>query len=127
MDKKTLRNDLILIGSLLLVAVTSFIIVATTRSAKSNNYANVYVQNDVSFSIDLQEDEEKDYPVYAIHSDKVLLTIHRIDHGVKVISSTCPHKDCIQTGYVNVRNKPIICAHNQVYIIIDSKAAGAIR
>ena len=84
-------------------------------------------ENEISFTIDLQEDEEKDYPVYAFNSDKVLLTIHRIDHGVKVSSSTCPHKDCVQTGYVNVTNKPIICAYNQVYIIIETKAAGTIR
>ena len=127
MDKKTLRNDLILIGSLLTVAVTALIIVSTTRSVKNVNYANVYVQNEPSFSIDLQEDEEKDYPVYAINSDKLLLTIRRTGHGVRVVSSTCPHKDCIQTGYVDVRDYPIICAYNQVYIIIDKTPVGEIR
>lgn len=127
MDKKTLRNDIILIASLLLAAIISLIVVFSLRSKKDNKYANVYVQNEISFTIDLQEDEEKDYPVYAFNSDKVLLTIHRIDHGVKVSSSTCPHKDCVQTGYVNVTNKPIICAYNQVYIIIETKAAGTIR
>ncbi len=127
MDKKTLRNDIILIASLLLAAIISLIVVFSLRSKKDNKYANVYVQNEISFTIDLQEDEEKDYPVYAFDSDKVLLTIHRIDHGVRVSFSTCPHKDCVQTGYVNVTNKPIICAYNQVYIIIETKAAGTIR
>ncbi|MBQ6730875.1 MAG: NusG domain II-containing protein [Bacilli bacterium] len=127
MDKKTLRNDIILIASLLLAAIISLIVVFSLRSKKDNKYANVYVQNEISFTIDLQEDEEKDYHVYAFNSDKVLLTIHKIDHGVKVSSSTCPHKDCVQTGYVNVTNKPIICAYNQVYIIIETKAAGTIR
>ena len=127
MGTKSLRNDIILIDSLLLTAIISLILVISLRSNKNNKYANVYVQNEVSFSIDLAEEGEKDYPVYAFNSDKVLLTIRKIDHGVKVLSSTCPHKDCIQTGYVNVTNKPIICAYNQVYIIIDTKAAGVIR
>ena len=127
MGTKSFRNDIILIASLLLTAIISLILVISLRSNKNNKYANVYVQNEVSFSIDLAEEGEKDYPVYAFNSDKVLLTIRKIDHGVKVLSSTCPHKDCIQTGYVNVTNKPIICAYNQVYIIIDTKAAGVIR
>ena len=127
MDKKKLRNDIILITSLLLVAIISFLVVYFSRSIKNNNYANVYVQNEPSFSINLEENEEKDYPVYSLNGEKVLLTIHRMNHGVKVISSTCPHKDCIQTGFVDTTNQPIICAYNQVYIIIDKTPIGEIR
>ena len=127
MDKKTLRNDIILIGSLLLVAVTALIIVSNLSRPKTYGYANVRVQNETAFAINLGENEEKDYPVYAFNSEKVLLTIRRIDHGVKVISSTCPHKDCIQTGYVNTFNRPIICAYNQVSIIIAGTPEGEVR
>ena len=127
MDKKVLRNDLILIGSLLIVAIVSFVIVSTLSRPKTYGYANVRVQNETAFAINLGESEEKDYPVYAKNSEKVLLTIRRIDHGVKVISSTCPHKDCIQTGYVNTFNRPIICAYNQVSIVVSGTAEGEIR
>lgn len=127
MDKKTLRNDLILIGSLLLVAVTALIIVSNLSRPKTYGYANVRVQNEAAFAINLGENEEKDYPVYALNSDKLLLTIHRENHGVKVISSICPHKDCIQTGYVNTFNHPIICAYNQVSIIIAGEPEGEVR
>ena len=127
MDKKTLRNDLILIGSLLLVAVTALIIVSNLNRPKTYGYANVRVQNEAAFAINLGENEEKDYPVYALNSDKLLLTIRRIDHGVRVISSTCPHKDCIQTGYVNTLNRPIICAYYQVSIVIAGTPEGEVR
>ena len=127
MDKKTLRNDLILIGSLLSVAVTALIIVSNLSRPKTYGYANVRVQNEAAFAINLGENEEKDYPVYALNSDKLLLTIRRIDHGVRVISSTCPHKDCIQTGYVNTLNHPIICAYNQVSIVIAGTPEGEVR
>ena len=128
MNKKTIRNDLILIGSLLLVTIISLVLVLSIRSSKDNRYANVYVQNEPSFAIDLSKKEEKDYPVYAFNSEKVLLTIHANDKGaVAVIHSTCPHQDCVNMGYVSVTNKPIICAYHQVYIIIESKPCGEIR
>ena len=128
MDKKSLRNDIILIASLLLVAVISLILVLSLRSTKNNRYANVYVYNEPSFAIDLTKKEEKDYPVYAFNNEKVLLTIHTNDQGAVCVShSTCPHQDCVNMGYVSVSNKPIICAYNQVYIVIDSKPCGEIR
>ena len=128
MNKKTIRNDLILIGSLLLVAIISLVLVLSIRSSKDNKYANVYVQNEPSFAIDLSKKEEKDYPVYAFNSEKVLLTIHTNDKGaVAVIHSTCPHQDCVNMGYVSVTNKPIICAYHQVYLIIESKPCGEIK
>jgi len=128
MDKKTLRNDIILIGSLLLIAVISLVLVLSIRSTKDNKYANVYVQNEPSFAIDLSKKEENDYPVYAFNSEKVLLNIHTNDKGEVCVSySTCPHQDCVNMGYVSVTHKPIICAHHQVYIVIESKPCGEIR
>ena len=123
MDKKTLRNDIILIASLLLVAIISLIIVFSLRSNKENKYANVYVQNEVSFSIDLQEDEEKDYPVYAFNSEKVLLTIHRIDHGVKVITSTCPHKDTSTSFIVSSPVAIIQCSPSTINALASTLSA----
>ena len=128
MDKKTLRNDFILIGSLLLVAVISLILVLSIRSTKDNRYANVYLQNEPSFAIDLSKKEEKDYPVYALNNEKILLTIHTNDKGEVAVSySTCPHQDCVNMGYVSVTNKPIVCAYNQVYIVIENKPCGELR
>lgn len=118
MDKKKLRNDIILIVSLLLVTIISLIVVISTRS-KASNIANVYVQNELTLSIDLSKKEEKDYE---INGFKGPLTIHTKDGAIAVIKSNCPHQDCVKTGYVNVSNKPIICAYNQVYIVIEGTA-----
>ena len=118
MDKKTLRNDLILIGSLLLVAIISLVVLLSTR-INSNLIAKVYVQDTIVETIDLSKKEEKDYTVHGINGD---LTIHTRDGAICVSKSNCPHQDCVNMGYVNVSNRPIICAYNAVYIVIEGNA-----
>ena len=118
MDKKTLRNDLILIGSLLLVAIISLVVILSTR-IKDNLVAKVYVQDNIVEVIDLSKKEEKDYTVHGINGD---LTIHTRDGAICVSKSNCPHQDCVNMGYVSVSNRPIICAYNAVYIVIEGNA-----
>ena len=58
MDKKKLRNDIFLIGSLLLVAVIALVVILCTR-IKNNLVAKVYVQNKVVEVIDLERKKNK--------------------------------------------------------------------
>ena len=118
MDKKTLRNDLILIGLLLLVAIISLVVILSTR-VKDNLVAKVYVQDNIVETIDLSKKDEKDYTVHGINGD---LTIHTRDGAICVSKSNCPHQDCVNMGYVSVSNRPIICAYNAVYIVIEGNA-----
>ena len=118
MDKKKLRNDIILIASLLLVAIISLIVILSTRT-KAHLTAKVYVQNDIVETIDLSKKEEKDYTVHGLNGD---LTIHTRDGEICVSKSNCPHQDCVKMGYVGTSNRPIICAYNAVYIVIEGHA-----
>ena len=118
MDKKTLRNDIILVVSLLLVAIISLIVVLSTRTM-TNLIAKVYVQNDIVETIDLSKKEEKDYTVHGLNGD---LTIHTRDGQICVLKSNCPHQDCVKMGYIGSSNRPIICAYNAVYIVIEGNA-----
>lgn len=115
MDKKRLRNDIILIGSLLLVAVIALIFVLTMRT-KKNLVAKVYVQNEVVEVIDLSKKEEKDYYVQGLKGE---VHIHTKNGGIAIVESNCPHQDCVHMGYVYETNRPIICAYNAVYIVIE--------
>ena len=72
MDKKSLRNDLILIASLLLVAVISLVVILSTRT-KDRLLAKVYVGDEIVEVIDLSKKEEKNYTVHGINGD---LNIH---------------------------------------------------
>ena len=116
MDKKKLRNDIILIASLLLVAVTALICVFATRRSNST-VALIYVQNELTETIPLYTKEEKSLTVHGLNGD---LEIQTKDGAIAVVKSNCPHQDCVKTGFVNTTNRPIICAYNAVYIVVKN-------
>ena len=116
MDKKTLRNDIILIASLLLVAIISFIFVFSSRQ-KNVTTAKVYVQNELRLTVDLSKND-----VYEIEGTKGTLKAEVKDGAIAVIESNCPHQDCVQMGFVSTSNRPIICAYNATYIVIEGTA-----
>lgn len=117
MDKKKLRNDLILIGSLLLVTITALITINVISKNKntSNLIATVSVQNTVVEVIDLSKREDKHYYVEGLHGQ---VHIHTKDGAIAILESNCPHQDCVHMGYVSDTSHPIICAYNAVYITI---------
>ena len=117
MDKKKLRNDLILVGSLLLVAISALItinVISKNRNT-SNLIATVSVQNTVVEVIDLSKREDKHYYVEGLHGQ---VHIHTKDGAIAILESNCPHQDCVHMGYVSDTSHPIICAYNAVYITI---------
>lgn len=114
MDKKILRNDIILISSLLAVTVGTLIPIMLLQK-KDNLTAHVYVQNDLVESIDLSKKEDKYYYVMGTHSR---VTIHTKDGAIAIVEGNCPHHDCENMGYVRTTNRPIVCAYNGVYIEI---------
>ena len=116
--KKTLRNDLILIGALLALIIGGLLAVLLTRK-KSNLVASIYVQNELIERIDLDKSEDREF---VIQGAKGKLTISIKEHSIGVIEAECPHQDCVHMGYVKESNRPIICAYNQVYIIIEGNA-----
>ena len=116
--KKTLRNDLILIISLVVVLCASLLAVLLTKK-KNNLVAKIYVKNELVQTVDLKADENKEFTIHGANGDlKVVVK----DHKIGVEESNCPHQDCVHVGMVGETNRPIICAYNQVYIIIEGDA-----
>ena len=123
MDKKTLRNDLILIFSLLITAVVCLVLVLVNQN-KNHLVAKVSVQNEVVLTIDLSKMEENDYYVEGVHGT---VHIHTKDGAIAIVESNCPHQDCVRMGYVSTTNRPIICTYNAVYIIIEGDSLNDIE
>ena len=123
MDKKVLRNDLILIGSLLLVAVLCLVLVLTHRQ-KDNLVATICVQNNVVETIDLSKKEDADFYIDGV---KGKLHVHTHEGAIAVLESNCPHQDCVRMGYVSESGHPIICAYNQVSIVIEGGIANDVE
>ena len=116
--KKTLRNDLILIGVLLALIIGGLLAVLLTRK-KDNLLAKIYVQSQLVEEIDLKTAPDHDF---VIQGAKGKLTISIKDHSIRVKEADCPHQDCVHMGYASETNRPIICAYNQVYIIIEGNS-----
>ena len=117
MDKKKLRNDLILVSSLLVLAITALILVLTVGKKKAS-IAKVYVKDQLVQTIDLEKAGDSIFEIDGVNGKLVLVT-H--DGAIKVRESNCPHQDCVGQGYVKDTNHPIICAYNQVYIVIEGE------
>ena len=115
MDKKTLRNDIILIASLLVAAAVALTIILT-RPKITPKQANVYVQNTLVQTIDLSIDGDADYYIDGLKGN---VHVKRVNHQVGIVESNCPHKDCINMGFTSDPNRPIICAYNAVSIIVS--------
>ena len=116
--KKTLRNDLILIISLLVVIVSSLLVTFLTRKRK-NLLAKIYVQNELVETIDLEKSEDREFEIKGKNG---ILKVSIKDHSIGVVEANCPHQDCVHMGFINETNRPIICAYNEVYIIIEGSS-----
>lgn len=115
MDKKTLRNDIILIVSLLVAAAVALVVILT-RPKVTPKEARVYVQNTLVETIDLSLDTDGDYYIDGL---KGKVHVKRKNHQVGIVESSCPHKDCINMGFTSDPNRPIICAYNAVSVIVS--------
>lgn len=115
MDKKKLRNDIILIGSLLVAAAVALTIIFTLPKP-TKLVARVYVQDKVVETIDLSKKEDRDYVITGLNGK---LKVHTHDGAVAIIESNCPHQDCVHMGYVRETGRPIICAYNGVYVKVE--------
>ena len=113
--KKLIRNDLILIFTLLFISVIGLLLIGLTRQSE-NLVAKIYVQNNLVKSIDLSHNEDSEFIIQGTNGN-VKIAIK--DNSIGVVESECPHKDCVHTGFIKESNHPIICAYNEVYIIIE--------
>ena len=118
MDKKKLRNDIILILSLLLVTVVSLVLI-NVNANRTNLVASISVQNNVVEKVDLSRNEEKDFYIKGLKGE---VHVHVKDGGIAIVESNCPHQDCVKMGYIKESNHPIICAYNAVYIVIEGQS-----
>jgi hypothetical protein len=116
--KKTLRNDLILIISLIIVLIGSLLAVLLTRK-KNNLVAKIYVKDELVQTIDLVKTNDTEFIIHGANGD---LVVSIKDHSIGVIEANCPHQDCVHMGFIKETNRPIICAYNQVYIIIEGNS-----
>ena len=114
MKQKQIKNDLILIISLLIVFAVSLTVSYLTRTS-ANLIATIYVQNSLVKRVNLNGEDQK----FKINGTNGELTVEVLNKKIAVTESNCPHQDCVKIGFVGETNRPIICAYNEVYIKVE--------
>ena len=107
-----LRNDIILISSIVIILVTICLIIFFT--SKKGKYAEVSYGDEVIMKLPLDEDKE-----YIVEGKISEVKIIVKNGGVHIEESGCPDKICIQMGTISKTNdRPIYCAPNEILIVV---------
>lgn len=107
-----LRNDIILIISIVIILVTACLIIYFT--SKKGKYAEIRSGDEVIMKISLDEDKE-----YIVEGKISPVKIIVKNGGVHVEESGCPDKICINMGTISKTNdRPIYCAPNEILIVV---------
>ena len=97
----------------------SLVVVLLTRQVSSK--AKIMVQNEVVEVVDLSKEDDQDF---YIEGTKGTMHVHTHDGAIAVV---CPHQDCVNMGYVKDSGHPIICAYNEVTIIIEGASSSDVE
>lgn len=120
-------KDIILVSISLVIAIVFIVVILLSNKVFSSNnrYLNVYHQNtrlNININLnDLTENQiivlkKEDYP-RLINDFKIEVSNKK---GVRVKEVTCYDNTCINQGWINVVNLPIVCIPNDVKIVLTS-------
>lgn len=111
---KKIRNDIILVCVLLVVAVAGYLIV-NTFVYKEGSSVEIYSGSELIKTLSLTEDIE-----YEISVDDHT-NIIKIENGsVSMIDADCPDKLCEKQGKISKNGMSIICLPNKIVVKINS-------
>lgn len=106
---KKIRNDIILIGSLLLIAIIGVVLYFSLQK-KDNLSVYIYLDKELIVSADLKKDQE-------ITINTVVIVIE--NESVYVKSSSCKDKVCVNQGKIQYAGQTITCLPQRVFIQIE--------
>lgn len=99
--------------ALLVLVACSLICFIFTNQSEEAKIAKVYYQSETVLKIELNQDA--DYFVQGAH-DRMKLRVE--DKAIWVLSSDCPTQSCVHQGKISRSGQSIICAYNQISIMI---------
>jgi len=111
--KKMKKNDWILLGIVLCVAVV-FYVVRIFSADKSPGYVKVSIDGRTAGTYDLSEDQEIE-----INGGTNRMEIK--DGKVKMIEASCPDQLCMHQKAISLDKESIICLPNKVVLQIESR------
>lgn len=115
---KKFKNDLILIGSIILLAVLLLIGIYSSGE-KDNLVAYVYHNNEIVLTIDLTSLEEE--TIYIVEGDVHSVTIVASNKGIRISEAGCKDNVCVNQGIINNSAQTITCLPNRIVIKLEGK------
>lgn len=115
MNKKFLKNDLILIFSIIVISLLSVTIILIT--SKHGNY--VTIEQNGTITAVLQINKNQKYNIY--NEDNEIENTILIENGqVSMIYADCPDKICEKHRAIKNNNESIICLPNKVIVTVTN-------
>lgn len=116
--------EIVLIGLVFCVSL-SCVLYFTLKKAPENLSATVSRSNEVILRLDLsKETKERDIEIEGV---KTPMTIRVKHNAICVAKSGCPSQYCVNLHYVSSPSTPIVCAYNQVTILLSGESSGEIE
>ena len=103
------KSDLILIGSILVLALALFAVFALTREVGA--YVTVRVDGEAVARYSLSEDGE-----HALNGGTNLLKIE--DGEAWMVDAECPDHVCVKRGHVKLNGETITCLPNKLTVTV---------
>lgn len=114
MKNKKIRNDIILIGSVIIL--TLIILIAITLMNKTGNEVIIEQNSKQVAVLDLNKDQE--YNLYS--GGKVCNTVVIKDGEAYMIYADCKDKICVNHNKISKNNESIICLPNKVIVTVTN-------
>ena len=112
MKRKTLKNDIILIAALLLVALAAWGVMRLTR--ETGGEAIVTVDGKLAATMPLTI--EATLPVGA---EKGFLNVVEVSGGrVRVLEADCPDRLCVRQGWIRYDGESIVCLPHKLVVTV---------
>ncbi len=115
---KKIRNDLILIGCIILVALMLLIGIYSCGT-KDNLVAYVYHNNELVLTIDLSTLEEE--TIFYVDGDVNTVSIVASNKGIRISEAGCKDNVCVNQGIINNSSQTITCLPNRIVIKLEGK------
>ena len=116
-EKRKLYNksDLIIFAALILIAAV-FYIYTTYGHGTGNTVCEIKVDGKTVKTIDLSDKSKHDYELELAQNNHIHFKVK--DNAIAFISSDCPDKICVNTGYISSAGQSAVCLPNRVSIHI---------
>ena len=118
MKRKTLKNDIVLIAALLLVALAAWGLLRLTRARGAE--AVVTVDGATVAALPLSEDA-----VLTVGEGQGFSNVIEVSGGrVRVRDADCPDRLCVRTGWVSRDGESIVCLPHKLVVTVRGGEAG---